>query len=342
MASPNQRALARAVGLSQTTVSLALRRHPSIPAETRDYIFRVAREIGYQPNAYVACLMSRIRSGNPPPDRGCIALLADAENEDEWLYDEIFRKIYEGMRERALESGFYTEPFYLRSSALTGSKINRILTARGIRGLVLAPQRRPGSERLSLQWDNYACSTVGYTWEDPLVDRIVTFHRHNIDAAYEKLVALGHKRIATCLPHDAVDAVNSNWLAGFYLWYHKCPPRSRIPLFVVTPGSKPLHRFSSWIKKWKPDALVTLKGDEIPWLENLGYHIPDDISVVCFNRRLSSTMAGMQENFGVIGGSAIDVVTSGILGNRYGLPAHPKILMIEGYWADGPTVRSRV
>ncbi len=341
MAAPNQRALARAVGLSQTTVSLALRRHPSIPAETRDYIFRVAKEIGYQPNAYVACLMSRIRSGNPPPDRGCIALLADAENEEEWLYDEIFRKVYDGMRERALESGFYTEPFYLRSPSLTGTKINRILTARGIRGIILAPQRQPDSEKLSLQWENYACATVGYTWEDPLVDRIVAFHRHNIDIAYEKLVALGHKRIATCLPQDAVDAVNSNWLAGFYLWYHKCPPQSRIPLFIGAPGPTPLSRFSSWLKKWKPDALVTLKGAEIAWLEKLGCRVPDDISVACFNRRLSATVAGVQENHGIIGESAIDLVTSGILGNRYGLPTYPKILMIEGHWVDGPTVRPR-
>ena len=46
---PTQRDVASRLGISNATVSLALRDHPRIPVTTRERIKRMADEMGYQP-----------------------------------------------------------------------------------------------------------------------------------------------------------------------------------------------------------------------------------------------------------------------------------------------------
>ena len=55
---PSLRDLAAELGLSHTTVSLALRRDPRIPAATRQRVEKAARASGYQADATVSILMA--------------------------------------------------------------------------------------------------------------------------------------------------------------------------------------------------------------------------------------------------------------------------------------------
>ena len=48
--------VAKVAGVHFTTVSLALRRHPSIPEATRERIRRVAERIGYAPDPVFGAL----------------------------------------------------------------------------------------------------------------------------------------------------------------------------------------------------------------------------------------------------------------------------------------------
>ena len=57
--------IARQLDVSHTTVSLALRNHPSLPAATRARIQKLARELGYRPNPLVHALMAHVRAAQP-------------------------------------------------------------------------------------------------------------------------------------------------------------------------------------------------------------------------------------------------------------------------------------
>lgn len=54
----NQTELAREAGYSRFTVSKALAGHPSVPEPTRDHILKVARKLGYRPNAAAKAMKS--------------------------------------------------------------------------------------------------------------------------------------------------------------------------------------------------------------------------------------------------------------------------------------------
>ncbi|XHR31010.1 MAG: LacI family DNA-binding transcriptional regulator [Chthoniobacteraceae bacterium] len=337
---PNQRAIAKAAGVTQATVSMALRNDPSISTETKERIREIAHQLQYRPNSYISSLMTHIRSGRPPQDKGCIALVVDAESEKN-LHSQLetYKCQYNGMVRRAEELGFHTECFFLKASGMTPKRLNQILNARGITGLILTPPRRPGTDVLQMEWEHFATATIAYEWPAPAIDRVTTHHRHNVQFAFQNLAARGYRKIGMSIPPDATNGVDSSWKAGFLLWQDKQSPKQRVPLFIGKPGITPIAIFQEWLKKWALDAIICLIGHEKEWLDELGLRTPDDIGMVCVNRPLNSTFSGIEENHEEIGAAVVDLVAAQITRNEYGLPRHPKLILIEGTWVQGETIR---
>ncbi len=69
--------------------------------------------------------------------------------------------------------------------------------------------------------------------------------------------------------------------------------------------------------------------------------IPGDIGLACLVRQPGASVAGVDEKNEVIGASAVEWVASQIVRNEYGVPVHPKLIMIEGAWANGTTLLNK-
>jgi LacI family transcriptional regulator len=341
---PNQREIAAAAGVTQAAVSRALRGDRSIPLATRQRIEAIAERLGYRPNAYVSSLMAYVRSGRPLQEKGCIALLVDAASEKDWLGHiggYAYALQYRGVAQRAGQLGFTTECFFLRPQAENSARIDRILRSRGITGLVLMPSRNRSEKRpvdLALSWENYAVATIAYSWAGIAVDSVAAHHRHNVDTAFARLAEKGYRRIGMCLPPEAYEGVDYSWRERHLLWQQRLSPRQRVPLFVGKPGLTPLAKFKAWLQRWKPDAVIGLVGHEKEWLDQLGLSQPAEIGLACLNRPPDSPLAGVEENLDTVGAAAMDAVANRILHNEYGLPEHPRLVLIEGSWKDGETL----
>jgi LacI family transcriptional regulator len=339
---PNQRDIAKAAGVNQTTVSLALRNSPSISQATRDHVHEVAARLGYRPNPYVASLMAHIGAGRKPQEHGCIALLV-AKSDGVRKYNQrgsrTFRLQQKGLAERAKQLGFSTEFFEINDGGMNPARIDGILQARGINGLVFSPPKVLDVNMTDLTLSRYAMVSITYSWLEPRIDRVATNHRHNVQLAYRKLLEKGYTRIGMCLPEEALWGVDGNWLAGYLLQRELTPRPQQIPLFVGKPGVTPIAKFQGWLKKWKPDAIVGLIGHEKDWLDELKIDIPGEIAIACVNRLPDSSLSGVEENHEVVGATAIEMVAAQIMRNEYGPPAHPRTIFIEGEWVDGETTR---
>lgn len=340
---PNQRAIAKAAGVNQATVSLALRNSPSIPDATRERIRKVAEELGYQPHSYVSTLMSHIRSGRVPRDKGCIAILR-SEKEPEGAAFNISNNTYtlqlKGMIERAEKIGFTTELFYMDPEKMSFKRLNGILQARGIAGLIVMMTSGwdlTNLEQLSL--NDFSLSTISYHLPDKRIDRVATHHRHNVHMAYRCVRERGYQRVGFCLPEEAVEGVDLNWKAGFLLEYDRDDESTRIPLFVGKPGRTPIETFKKWLRKWKPDVIMSLVGHEKIWLDELKMRVPEKIGIVCLNRLPGASFSGIEENHEVIGSTALDLVANQIMLNERGYRRHPKLILIDGEWVEGNTLR---
>lgn len=337
---PNQRAIAAELGLTQATVSMALRKDPSISLETRQKVEETAERLGYKLNPYVASLMSRIRAGKPAPERGSIAVLYDCEKPQDWMGTETFMAQHSGIVKKAADLGFQVDTICVRAPNMVPSRIERMLHARGINGVVLPGSRKSAGENISLRWERYSVAAIAYDWALPWVDRVSTHHRHNVELAFRKVTALGYQRIGMCFPPEGWTGVDSSWRAGFYLANSLLPRSRQIPPFVGKPGETPLSVFRKWLERWKPDALICLIGHEMEYLQQLGLKAPHDIGVACVNRPINSQFAGVSENHHYVGAIVAELVISGILRNDYGKPDHAKLILVEGEWAEGETLRS--
>ena len=337
---PNQRALAAALGLSQTTVARALRRSPKVKPETLRRVQEAARKSGYRPNPMVTTLMEHIRSGKEMVNQGSIAILIDVESEaDEALRTEAYRLQLEGFVQRAQLRGYNTEKFYLRGNGISSAKLDRILYARGFAGIILAAPSQRQQPSFHLRWERYAVATVSFNWGYLSIDRASSDHRGNVHLAFDKLEARGYDRIGLALPTNALNPRDRTWLAGYLACQHGLPKSRQLPVFVgsVPEGSE--EKFRRWHGQWKPDALLCLLGEELAWLKRLSAR--RDIALACLNRPAGSNLSGTDENNLLVGELTCDIVVNHIIHNERGLSDHPRMVLAKGTWVEGSTLPAR-
>ena len=337
---PNQREIAKAMGISQVAVSLALRGDLSISADLRKRVRAMAKRLGYCPNPYVSTLMSHIRAGRKPSEKGVIALVVDVYGKDDWHRHESYRVYYQGLSRRARELGFQLECFYLLEPGMSAAKIDQILYARGIHAMILAPPYL-GNRRLAMKWNRYACVGTGYGWEEQQFDRVAHDHDHNVVLAFTELCELGYARIGMSIPSFYVKGRGARWLDGFLACQDRLPKGRRIPLFVGSEEENSFAEFRKWQAKWKPDVLLTLYGHEKQWLKKLGLQVRKDIGLACVIRPPGSALAGINDRYDEIGAATVELVASKIAFNQYGIPPYPKLILIEGHWVEGKSLRRK-
>ena len=336
---PNQRDIAKALGVNQATISLALRGDSSISVEMQNRVRETAERLGYRQNAYVAALMTHIRSGQKPTEKGVIALLVNAGSEQAWLQNYSYAAYYEGVMRRSSDLGFQVENFFIQAPDMSPPKIDRILHARGIRGVILAPPY-PAPRTFALCWERYACVGTGYTQEDQQFDRVANDHHQDVVVACRELSRLGYERIGLCLPEYIFNGRGPRWVAGFLTCQERLPRKLRIPVFAGSPQEGSFQKFQQWRERWRPDVLITLSGYEKEWLDAMHLRVPEDIGLFCLIRPPDSVFAGVEERNDCLGSAALEIVAAKIARNEYGPPPLPRLILIQGRLAEGGSVQA--
>ena len=350
---PNQKDIAKALGITQASVSMALRGDRSISAGMRKKVRNTAKSMGYHPNAYLTVLMSNIRTGRKLNDQGVIGLLIEARSQEDWYGVEAYRIFHQGVIQRGLELGFRIENFFLKKPGMSAAKIDRILHTRGIKGIILAPPYH-GNRSLNLHWERYAAIGVGFGWEEQELNRVVYDNLQNYILAFNRLRQLGYRRIGTLLDdtfiHGTRHGIKS--YTGYLECQNSIPEKDRIPVFASnnpprgavfseTGDRIAAAAFSEWFLKWHPDAVLTLTGREKRWLDAMNLKIPRDAGLACLALPPDSDYAGIYEKGEVVGSTALELVAAQIARNEFGLPLHSKTTMIEGRWINGNTLRKK-
>lgn len=350
---PNQRQIAAVLGISQATVSLALRSSPSVSSATRKSVLTTAKRMGYQPNMYVNDLTSHVRSGKKLKDRSVFGLLIEAGSQKEWYIVESYRIFHQGLLARSEELGFHIESFFFNGPKMNDSKIDRILHARGINGIILAPPYH-GNRSLNLHWERYAAIGVGFGWDEQDLNRVVYNQLHNFITAFNKLRQLGYERIGTVLGDTFIygNRHGIKWLTGYLECQNNIPPQSRIPVLSChNPASfqgfsEKVDRileenFREWFRKWSPDVILTTAGREKKWLDSMRLRVPQDVGLACLALHEGSSYAGINEKGDIVGATTLELVAAQVARQEFGLPVHSKTMMIDGVWVNGTTIRKR-
>lgn len=338
---PNLRHIAKAAGVSHTTVSLALRNHPRVSAATRRRIQELAKKMGYHSNVLVSALMSHVRTQRRIVDQEVVGFLTGGPEPDAWKRRPNLALNYHGARERAEQIGLRLEPFWMGLGGKDAPRVAKILRARSIRGALLAPLPVPHAPEIALNWAECAVTTIGYSYVDRPLHRACHHHLDSMLMTYERLRQMGYRRIGLAMTLDDMVRVKYYWLAGLLTGRERLGGEAVPTITYHEATGKP--RFLAWYRKHRPDVIVGIAWDSYYWLLEEGIRLPQDVAYAHLNLfdPLTGQVAGIKQRSWEIGAAAIDLLAHQLYHNEYGPPASPRSTLLDGEWLPGPTAPGR-
>ncbi len=335
--------LARELGVSKNTVSLALRPDPQIPAATRERVQAAAKRLGYALHPVVSHLMAQLRQSHTGTPHHTLALLNANRDRDALRSHPTLPPYVEGVKRRAAQQGYGVDTFWLHDPQLDGPRLNRILRARGIRGLVVVgmmdENRLP--ERFAATWQRHACVVTGVRTHEPTLSFCCVDHHALVLQAVERVLALGYRRPGLVIDGQIDRLVEGRFSAGMWVGQQALPEAQRVePFYDVEAARADSELFYRWLDREKPDVVFTLYNVVRRWAEARGLRVPRELGLVQLERRSDPLdWAGMDQHNDRTGEAAVDMVISLLHRQELGVPEYPRATLVGASWVDGATVR---
>lgn len=325
---PNQREIAKALGVTQATVSLALRRDPSIPERTCRLVSGMSEKMGYRPNPMVSALMRTIRQRKHPKDV-VIALIATQASQRVLLH----QKIIQGLRARAAQLGYRIDVFTASGLAGGAVPLSKVLTARGLRAMVFLPGLEDAFVR-QLPLSQMVAVEIGHALHSHPVDRVASHHYQGTILAYQELKRKGFHRIGFLTSELLSQHLNRMQQAAFMVISGQLNTQAG-PWLEVRPVGEWTKGIKHWLRREKPDAIIHSSPSSL-CPDELRSIIPH--SVCLANLSLNDPAKGPgiyfpREHMGAV---VLDMVSARLEANQVGPEVYRHSLLIEGKWVDGP------
>jgi DNA-binding LacI/PurR family transcriptional regulator len=325
------REIAAQAGVSKSTVSLALRNDPRIGPETRDRVQAVCRRLGHRPNPLVAALLSHKRATRAAPFGGVIALVSNwSKPKDNWHYA--------GAQARSEELGYSLVTVRLREMSAT--RLETMLVARGIFGLVLLPLQEP-QHTLPIAWDRFASVAIGFSLTEPALDRVYFDHLRAANDTFPRLLARGYRRVGLMLTHDQDERSRHCW--SYVLAHFQASRLARERVAPLIAPALDAGLVKTWLEREQPDVVLGMQEEPMRLMLESGWRVPHDagyVSLYLTSSARKAGAAGWDSDFDSIGAAAIDLVTSRLQRNERGVPERPQLMLVSPHWVDGRTLRA--
>lgn len=331
------RELAQMAGCSAVTVSLALRNHPRISEKTRDKIHLLAEQHGYTRDPVVSTLVNRLRSSRCSRPVSTIGVLTWWDTPNGERVSPFGIQSHSGLCRRAAELGYDVEFIWAKQPGMTARRLSKILHTRSIRGIILTTMARARGH-VSLHWPHFATASLGYSILKPALHRATYSHFQGMIVALRKLRSLGYRRIGLANLIAQEDMANDAWLSAYLGYHFRTVGRIPVPPLLVRSWQK--TEVAAWQKEFRPDAILSNNAEPLIFLRETGFRFPEDIAFANLDWIPESGCAGVVQPRGRIAAKAVDLVVEQLENHEFGLPEVPKIVMVEGFWQDGPTVHS--
>ncbi|PTY06086.1 hypothetical protein DB346_01585 [Verrucomicrobia bacterium LW23] len=327
--------IARKVGVSAATVSLALRDMGRISETTRARIKEAARQLDYATNPIISRACSMVRTSQSADYRETLALLVEWPLEEAGYYEVA---IHRGALAHTATLGCKLEVFVMSGKRGEQQRLSRMLHARGIRGLIITPRLWDTHPRLFLDWDNFATVQVERTiWSPDKLHCVATADYHRFVESMHLLKRAGYRRIGMAIEPRQDYHRRGIFNAAYLGLQSKIPAAKQIPS-LMSYGPWCEATFRAWMEKYNPDVLYVHQNPDIfPWIANLGLRVPQDISVFAANVQ-DPAVSGLRRDYENIGRSAVAMVWMLLGNNMFGLVENPCCWLIDELWQSGTTL----
>jgi DNA-binding LacI/PurR family transcriptional regulator len=324
---PSIKLIAELLGLSQMTVSRALRDVQSVGREVREKVRETARSLGYQADARVSNVMSALRKSEVPQYREKLAFVWTHSSAGQ-AGNSSLNEAREGARRRALELGYQLEDFPLSELNVSGRELSETLQSRGIRGVLIAP----GPRQLRLEWRRFCCVLVGSSSGTEGLTCIEHDPYFGCVLAIRRLKRVRYRRVGLVLSR-ATDLGTSHLIQSAFINFHQLGAEEARKLIFISDTYQP-RQLNKWLEKAKPEILLTQFEDTFPRKEQLLAHAPRGTELAALNWSAQNPeIAGVNQHYAHIGETAVNVLLERLQqGSLFGLDPAATSIKIPGSW----------
>lgn len=330
--------IARHVGLSVAAVSMALRDHASLPAATIARVKRAALKLNYTPNSAGSALAAHRQQLRVRRDFSVIALVSNWPKRDEWLRQASAQRLLAGVTARARAYGYELQHLWAREDGMTPARFSRVLTSRGIRGLILAPLEHPDS-RLDLAWENFSTVTIERPARYAHFHHVLPNYSADLRLAWTRLRERGYSRIGLVIDAGLAERVAHQWEAAHTFEQSRAAASAApIPTLIVS-GPNPSATIGAWLRQHGPDAVISRCNDVLAAAAALKLRVPRDLGYASLNVVDDAPgVSGILQHRDVMGAAAVDALHGLLHRNHRGPHVVAQGTQIDGSWHEGRTV----
>ncbi|MBM7615653.1 LacI family DNA-binding transcriptional regulator [Alkaliphilus hydrothermalis] len=277
------REVARQANVAPSTVSRVLKNSPSISQATKDKVNEIIKKLGYHPNEIARSLANKSSQ--------TLGIVMTASAEDSFL-NPFFTQFILGVT-RYIENFDYS---LLLSSAKNEedelNQISRAVNSKRVDGIILLTVREQDENVKYLLKSQFPFVVVGRPNNEGDIMWVDNDNTKAMKDVTETLISSGHKRIAFIGGSQKLQVTKSR-LLGYKeaLQRHEYPVEKDLIIEADFTEEEGYRATVELLKKQRDiDAIVTTD-DLIAYgsmgaIKDLGYQIPQDISVTGFNNTL--------------------------------------------------------
>ncbi|RYD22041.1 MAG: LacI family transcriptional regulator [Verrucomicrobiaceae bacterium] len=330
------REIARQLGVSHVTVSLALRDSPQISAAVREKVKKLAEELGYRPDPMLSALSSYRLGKVDPSFRAVIGWINAWPEPGQLRAHEEFDAYWKGASNAAGKLGYQLEEFRVGRS-LSPSRLHQILSTRGIQGLLLPPHAET-PEWAEFPWEKYFVVRYGRSLQTPNSHLVTADQMLNTMLAFGKIREQGYRRIGfvTIRREPEISAHTHLFKAGFLVSQQLLDEKDRIPVLTLSAEEQQdsAPSFCKWMKRHRPDAIFT----DVGWIRNLLEHSGLSIPVAATTLIDTGIDTGIDQHPEEIGRVGMLLLNSIINDGAIGIPSIFRQILVEGHWVQGTSL----
>lgn len=341
MKRPSQKLIAKTLGISTATVSLALRDTGTISKKLAEKVKETARILGYRPNPMLSSLASKRFRESDVPLSVPLAFLDFAKEPSTSLY-------YHELTARAETLG-YTLYTIDAKSIKKYANLSLTLYNRGVQGIILAGPIPQGSFREDFNWDDFSIVQCGRFLEPLPFDTVRPNIFQAIKLIFTKVKERGYRRIGFALGrHDPLlEDDESRISAALGLREIYSDVADHIPPYFGLLTER--QEVVKWAKKNNPDCIIGFHIGQCANLLSAGIRIPEDVAFACLHigenpwlgGPKSLSIAGMDQQSKEIAVQSVNLMDQSIRYHARGKPELPRQVLVPSYWVEGDSLPNR-
>lgn len=332
---PSINTLARALGLSRTTISDALRGKGRVSPITVRRVRQAATAAGYRPNPLVATVLGAIHHARKFTVRGELAMVDI--HEPNHPHGPFPRELIAGAKLRAAEMGFSITEFAVGPERLPWSRLDSILQSRGTHGVIVLPAWF-AADLSALDWSRYAGIYTDYVTTGPEPHSVCPDHYGSMCALLTLLACRGYRRPGLLLERQRDERIGRRQSAAFRAFQIENDRSDSVPPLIAPDYRQLETEFAPWFRQYRPDVVLSHFPETREWIAACPPTGPAGFVLLnVLHKTFPCAALDLQPR--ILGARAVEMVVGQILRNEFGVPSWPSRTTVQARWIEGPTVR---